>query len=237
MFHNLMAYDPISKAWPESVNVINNYVNVSSVGSVSLIDNLSNIIIVVGIFVFFILGFNRILSGLLSVILSCASVKKVEFIERDVNLQTNKDTLLAFCILAVSFYFSDLIKDNYVFKHNYVWLNFVIVLGTISAFLIYKYLIFSLMDWVNNKSIFRYLNRINHTYIAFSLCLCLLGFIIYSFFINLDVKYLYYFIAFIWIVASVMFFKHGYQLFILNGFSHFFWILYLCTLELLPIIF
>jgi hypothetical protein len=227
---------PIELAWPGCRKVTNELIEDNMSGYLSVADNLTNIVIVSGIIVFFIIAFSRIITGTKEIFMAAFTNKKLLKIEKEINMRTNRNTLLLFSIILLSFVVANHSETlNYLSRLPGIWMKFLIILAIVPAYLILKYLFFCTMTWINGKLVFKVLLGINSTFLTFILVGDIFGCIVYAVIPSIELNYLLIYILCCTAIGTVVFFIRGYQLIISNGFSHFFWILYLCTLELLPI--
>lgn len=116
------------------------------------------------------------------------------------------------------------------------WLQFVFSLGVVILYWIFKSIILIFLGWVTKKKqTFNLVGKIgyNHLIMAaiFSTPILLSQFFIPEIEFSLFYKMLIYCI----ILTYTLYLIRVYQTIIINRFSHIFYILYLCTAELLPI--
>ena len=97
-----------------------------------------------------------------------------------------------------------------------------------------KYLAFRIMDWVNNTNVFSLVNKIYLSYIIFLVVLLLPGIASLYLFDGMSMQSFKYYCAASSGIVFLMFVQKSYSLLRSKGFSINFWILYLCTLEILP---
>lgn len=236
MIGNIL-YEQISKAWPESYHALSGGTTPSNISYFIITDNIGNLIIILGISVFLIMALGRIISGFLSVSVAGFSSKKLLNIEREINLKTNKDTLLLFSVLCCSFFGATTIQKigtDLPFGDS-IWKLFIAIFGIITAFVMFKMLILDILTWVNKNRFFKFFKRIFFTYLAFILSLSLLGLIVFTFSNLNNIQLLSSYLLMIFFIGFLLYLYQGYRLIIDNGVSPFGGILYLCTLEILPI--
>ncbi len=97
-----------------------------------------------------------------------------------------------------------------------------------------KSLTFKIMDWVNNTSVFALINKIYLSYAIVFVLLLLPGFAILYLVDDISLQICEYYCITAFALAFLMFVQKSYALLRSKGFSINFWILYLCTLEILP---
>lgn len=97
-----------------------------------------------------------------------------------------------------------------------------------------KSITFRIMDWVNNTNVFSLINKIYLSYAIFFVLLLLPGFAILYMVDDISLQSCEYYCITAFALAFLMFVQKSYTLLRSKGFSINFWILYLCTLEILP---
>ena len=160
---------PIEQVWPGCRMVNNELLKGNMSGYLSIVDNLTNIVIVSGIIIFFVVAFGRIIIGAKEVFMATFNSKNLFKMEREINMRTNRNTLLLFSVFLLSFVFANYSQSLTLFGMSGVWLRFLIILAIIPAYMALKYLFFVSMAWVNNNPVFKVLMGINSTYLTFIL--------------------------------------------------------------------
>lgn len=97
-----------------------------------------------------------------------------------------------------------------------------------------KSIVFGIMDWVNNTNVFSLMNKIYLSYAVFFVLLLLPGIAILYLIDDISLQSCGYYCITAFTFAFLMFVQKSYTLLRSKGFSINFWILYLCTLEILP---
>lgn len=97
-----------------------------------------------------------------------------------------------------------------------------------------KSIVFGIMDWVNNTNVFSLMNKIYLSYAVFFVLLLLPGIAILYLIDDISLQSCGYYCISAFAFAFLMFVQKSYTLLRSKGFSINFWILYLCTLEILP---
>lgn len=228
---------PITEAWPESRIAFNDTAADRVIEVLSLADTLSNVYIVIGLITLFLFTFGRIAEGLHAVAISIFDYKRLLSIERQANLYTSRNTLLLFSVIVSSFIFANYNSHSSLLNNNFsIGINFLFCLAFIAGYFTLRYVFFRILGWTNCCSIFKYLNRLYYTYAIMGIVLIILVFLVYMIFPSIPVSGIVTCIAAMAAVTLCAYFIRGYQIIISNGFSLFFWILYLCTLEILPLL-
>lgn len=228
---------PANEAWPESYIAFDNMAADRAIEVLPLADTISNVCIVAGIIAMFLFAFGRIAEGLYAVAVSVFDYKRLVSIERQANLYTSRNALLVFSIVVSSFIFANYNEHYPLLDNDFnIGINFLLCLASVAGYFMLRYFLFRIFGWTNRNSIFKYLNRFYYTHAIMGIVLSTLVFLAYMIFPAIAPGII---IASIMAMVSITLFTYfirGYQIIISNGFSHFFWILYLCTLEILPLL-
>jgi len=128
-------------------------------------------------------------------------------------------------------YYVLLLTSTGISNYNY-WQTF----GILIVFFVFRIILTKIVVWLTGKT-----EVVNNVYklsqvvflliVVFSLFLFLFKEFIPSFPQNLSVIYL----SLVSVLLLMIFFVNERDIFLNSGFSHFFWFLYLCALEILPI--
>lgn len=226
---------PASNAWPGSHLAIYDVIDHSVENGIPFIDDIANLCITAIIIILFLFAFSRILEGIYAVALSVFNAKRLMAIERQTNLYGSRNILLLFSIIVSVFIFINNSTTKQLLDNNYVLgIRFLAALGIITAYFIIRYTSFKILDWVNSCSVFKYVNRFYYTHASLGILLIAPMFLISIAVPQIPSGYIIWYVTGVVILTLLLYFTRGYQIIISNGFSHFFWILYLCTLEILP---
>lgn len=224
-----------SVIWQESYIAINEVMEKGSQANVSFLDNLSNFIIVIIILSLFTVTFMRIAEGLIWSFLSIFNFKRLLSIEQQGHLQYSRNITLLFLLLIGAFIFAISNDAHPVLENNFfTGVNFLLAFGTIMLYLVIRVFVATTLDWVNKSSFFKVLNKLYYTYSIIAICLTIAGFLAYTIFEGVPFRHIVNYIIGALLVTNVLYYLRCYKIIISNGFSHFFLILYLCTLEILP---
>lgn len=170
-------------------------------------------------------GFPILTSGFVSAAGALFREKKLSLIEHSFGQKKNREITLLFIIALCSFVYS-----------NGQTLPFFRFLIGILLFLFIRSCLFLLLDWIGKSQAFKELNGYFQNYFIILCTVSLIGSLLCFLLPELDTKWVTYTVEALSAAILTGFFINGYQLIVSNGFSHSFWILYLCTLEILPII-
>lgn len=229
--------ESVGKLWPESVVVLDESASGAGELLLSFSDTLINLGVVITIITFFLISFARIADGIATVVTSVFSYKDLMKMEEQTNLYTNRNILLIFSLLVFAFMFSNSgIVSDYMGEEFSAGAAFIITVLLFLFYFLFRNLSFFVLNWVNRCKLFKYLSRVYYTHIALGLVLSAAGLLVYMLFPGIGRSFLACYFAVSLSAVIVMYFVRGNQIIISNGFSHFFWILYLCTLEILPLV-
>ena len=235
MLHTLA--NTMDGIWPGSYKVLEGLSVVSEGGAGSFTDAIANVCIVVPIIIFFLLGLVRITDGLQIVLSGAVNYRNLLKIEEHASLYTSRNTLLTFLVFVFSFMMANCnLPYIFVEETGEIWIRFLTVILFFILYFVYRQVVSALLNWVNRCKVFRYITKIYYTYTALALLLAISGFSLYMLFPGIGESFLNIYLLCSLSVIAVTCFVRGNQIIISNGFSHFFWILYLCTLEILPLV-
>lgn len=230
-------YLPIRQAWPESYVAVNEISGMSGTTLLSFTDSITNMVIVLGMILFFLFSFNRIAKGSYAVLASVFNYKRLLVIESEPNLQVSRNTLFLFSLIISAFIFANYNAIRPILENDYpTGIIFIFAMAAILLYFLFRRIAFTILNWVNQKSCFKYLDRFFYTYAILSFFLSLFVFFVSVIFPEIPFHYIALYMCILAFLPIFIYFIRGYQLIISNGFSLFFWILYLCTLEILPLL-
>ena len=226
---------PVSQAWPDSYIAVEEFAGQASSTPLSLVDNISNLIIVVIILSLFTVTFMRIAEGLIVSAKSIFNVKRVIEIEQQNHLQNSRNITITFLAIILAFMFSNYNANHAIVENSFsTGINFLLAFGTLSLYLLFRAIAANIMDWVNRVSLFKMLNRFYNTYCIIMISLIIISFLALVAFESITFRHVAISILTTVFLTNLLYYIRCSQIIISNGFSHFFLILYLCTLEILP---
>ena len=227
----------MGEIWPESYIALDTFaVNSPDVG-MPLLDTIANMGIVVLMITFFLSAFARIAGGIQIVSLSIFDYKNLLKIEGQTNLYTNRNAVLIFSLAALSFALANYNFYNPFIETGYsIGINFLLILLFFAFYFLMRYAMFAMLDWVNRRRFFKYLARVYYTHATVAAVLLIVGFALEMLCGDFANSFIKIYLVCALFIPTVIYFVRGNQIIISNGFSHFFWILYLCTLEILPLV-
>ena len=193
-------------------------------GSVSALDYYAVPVTAALILLFFLLMFPMLSSGLFSTAASLFSTKRLLLVEDSSSMKSNREILLFFWVLILSFIAADTL------------IRFLLYTACVLLFLLLRRGCLTVLGWVNRTSVFRTLDGFYHSYFSIWGATVFLAAVVHAAIPAIGLQNMALFVGATAILALAGFIISGYQLIISNGFSLSFWILYLCTLEILPLI-
>ena len=228
---------PVQQLWKES------YIALSEIEApvgIILDDpwrDIANFIIIMALILFLIIAHRRILEGLRIIGHGVISQKKLLDIEKQSNLQVCRNTLFAFLTLCCSFVFANIAHATKIIGSSYtVPIKFIGIAFVIFIFFILRRGALRFLAWLNKNSIFKLIDKISLTYTCIWYIAILCCFFVIKSIPSVPMGTMRYCLIYSLLSILALYFLQLYIIFIQKGFSHFFYILYLCTLEILPVI-
>jgi len=226
---------PADSLWGESTLVTDpaQYIKGNKDSEFSLLDSA----LIMMFFIIVILFFREILTTTPSIVKSIFSHKENLRIEEKLVSSTQRDITAVIAALFFPVFLTITVGERISGYSGIAdWMQFLIAIGFVMAFWIVKSLILKFLGWITkNKQTFILVGKIgyNHLIMAaiFSTPIFLTRFFIPELNFLLFYKMLIYCALFFYLLYLV----RVYQTIILNRFSHIFYILYLCSVEFLPI--
>ncbi|MBO7563188.1 MAG: hypothetical protein J6X91_00745 [Bacteroidales bacterium] len=165
--------------------------------------------IVLVLVIFFLVATERIIEGLGRAFWASLLVKRQIEVDDDLSWSSSRDIAFFFFFPTVVFALSP--APEY----------FVLALGLIALGLALKYGILSVLDYVNRTSVFKFAGRVGANYLIMASPFLLL----YK---------ISPYLSLLCIIPAVLYLVMVSRIILKNNFSVYFYILYICTLELLP---
>ncbi|MBP3344011.1 MAG: DUF4271 domain-containing protein [Bacteroidales bacterium] len=227
----------VERIWPESYIALGGAASGVGGSVLSFADTVANMVVVVAIIAFFLLAFVRIAGGLQCALMGLFNYKNLLKIEVEANLYNNRNTSLLFLTVVFAFLFANInFEYNLVGDNLPVRMTFIYTLLLFASYFLFRYVVCFLLNWVNGRTFFKYLARVYYTHAILGMLLITVGFVLYMIFPEIGADILKYYSVTALAAVLLIYFVRGNQIIISNGFSQFFWILYLCTLEILPLV-
>lgn len=227
----------ISQLWDKSYVAISDIAANENTYFVSSTNKIEELILICCIIVFFIVAYNRIVDGLYYVFSSFYSLKKTLNIDLQNNTAICKNTLFYFLSVCVSFMGGNILETWSIKGNSYTTLViFLMCSGFIFCYFLLKNISLKILGWVHKNNAFSTLYKLSITYTIINYTLLICGFIIYRAIESISPDILIKYSLACTFLSLITFYASAYKIFLANGFSHFFYILYLCTLEILPMV-
>ena len=228
---------PVQELWKESYIAIGELE--SPVGSMIAADpyrDSANFIIIIVLVTYLVFAHRRIVAGLVNVFSAAFSSKRLVSIEKQYNLQVCRNTLFMFLTMCTSFVFANIAYATKIIGHSYtVPVKFVGILAFILLFFAARNVVSRFLAWVNNQSVFKLAGAIGYTFSCIWYTLVLCCFFVIKAIPSAPMGTMRYCIIYSLLAVFIPYFFAIYKIFIHKGVSHFSYILYLCSLEILPV--
>lgn len=226
----------VDTLWPESYIALQEIEAPASLAVADPYRDIANFFIIIGMVIYLIFAHRRILQGTRIVLHGIFSQKKLISIETQKNLQVCRNSLFIFLTICASFIFANIAYATRIIGHQYtVPLKFAGIAGCIMAFFLLRHLAFRFLAWVNRNSVFRLAHLISYTYTCIWYMAVFCCFIVIKAIPSAPMGNMRYCIIYSLLAVMTIYFYAIFKIFIPKGVSHFFYILYLCTLEILPV--
>ncbi len=199
--------------------------------------DMANFCIIIALVLFLIFAHRRILEGLKNIAQAIVSHKALLGIEKQSNLQMCRNTLFIFLTIFSSFVFANIAYATKIIGSSYtVPIKFAGITVVIFLFFFLRGAALHFLAWLNRDSVFKLIHKISHTYACIWYIVILCCFFVIKSIPSAPMGTMRYCFIYSLLVVLAHYFFQLYIIFIQKGFSHFFYILYLCTLEILPVI-
>lgn len=226
----------INTAWTNSKNTLEEVESFSKPLVKPAFDSYSDIAVLVFLVAFFLIAIDRIIQGITMAFRSIFNERKQEETDDDMNSKSGRNTAMCFLILLSSFVFSHQLAESEVFSNIPSIVAFLATAGCAFSYLLIKKLIFKILDYTNYSGSFKIINYLGYTYMIVGLSILLSGDIIYFLVSDIPQWIINTWLAISCGLPALIYLILGNGILRKNRFSPFFYILYLCVLEILPII-
>lgn len=227
---------PIEELWSGSCTALQ---EIEIPAGISLGDpyrDISNVFIITALVLFLLFANRRIIIGLTNVLQGLFNHKKLLGIEAQSNIQICRNTLFMFLTLCTSFLLANIAYATKTIGYESTLpIRFAGILGTFVIYFFIKRLSLNFLAWLNKKPAIKLVQKISYTYACIWYILVLCCFIAIKSISSAPMGNMRYCMVFSLLPVMLMYFFSIFRIFLQKGFSHFFYILYLCTLEILPI--
>lgn len=228
---------PVQELWKESYIAISE-IEVPASGTIMAdpYRDITNFAIIIALVIYLVFAHRRIIAGLRSVFAAVISTKRLVSIENQSNLQVCRDTLFMFLTLCTSFVFANIAYATRIIGYEYtVPVKFAGIAVTILLYFSFRRASLRFLAWLNNRPVLKLSEKFGYTYCCIWYIAVLCCFLVIKSIPSAPMGTMRYCITFSTLAVFVPYFFALYKIFIPKGLSHFFYILYLCTLEILPI--
>lgn len=227
---------PVGELWQESYTALH---EIEIPAGISLDDpyrDISNVVIIALLVTYLLFAYRRILKGLSNVAKGIFNHKKLMGIDKQSNLQMCRNSLFYFLTLSASFVFANIAYATKIIGYGYTLpIRFAMILTTIALFFFIRDISLQFLAWVNKRPAIKLIHKISYTYTCVWYILVLCCFIAIKSISSAPMGYMRYCMIYSLLPVMILYFFSIFRIFVSKGFSHFFYILYICTLEILPI--
>ncbi len=233
---NKNVLEPIANAWPGSVKTTASVESFEKTAIPKQIDTYTNLGLLLVLLTFFIIGCERIGEGAFRVLTYSFNLKRIKEMEGQSALETSRNIMAIFGVLLVAF-----IIANQNVTYNFmgdipVIAAFGIIVVSIVIYSLLKSWLLWILDYVNGSSAFRLINKFWRTYLALGILMLLAGEMVFALIPSLPVNVIIAWLIICCAVPSILYLNMERRVIFQSRFSIFTYILYLCTLEILPIV-
>jgi hypothetical protein len=231
---NILTTTPIQQLWKESYIALGEIEVPMGIIIEDPWRDIANFIIIIALVLFLIFAHRRILEGLKIIFRALASQKMLLNIEKQSNIQLCRNTLFFFLTLCSSFVFANIAYATKIIGYSYtVPLKFAGITSVIFLFFLFRRVSLYFLAWVNRDSLFKLISKISLTYACIWYIAILCCFFVIKSIPSAPMGTMRYCFIYSILTILLVYFLQLYRIFVQKGFSHFFYFLYLCTLEIL----
>ena len=228
---------PIQELWRESYIALNEIEIPAAAAAGDPWRDITNLLVITILVTLLIMGHRRIIHGLSIVGSAMLSNKRLMDIENQSNLQMCRNTLFQFLTIFSAFIFANIAYATNIIGSSYpLPIRFIGILSCIALFFFARKMALEFLCWVNITSVFKLVHKISLTYACIWYIIVLFCFFTIKYTNFAPMEHMRYCIIFSLLPVMALYFFSIFRIFISKGFSPFFYILYLCTLEILPIV-
>lgn len=218
---------PMQEAWKESRLVLNDAVAAPMGEAASSLEGTILTIAGIAIFVLILLCSKRLAQGLMSSLNVLFTKKQKDDLFLDKYTYGSVIISYLICIPLLVFILSRLGVWKY---------NFLVMLAVMLGYNILKTLFFRCLAWLSSdKETIISVEKVYLCMVVISTVAMLLPFGLFLLITQMSSLFAGIICAGLFLICLIAFFIRSFQMIISSGFSLFFWFLYLCTLEILPI--
>lgn len=228
----------IREAWPQAHFWQAADGNITAGSYLLAVDNIVNMALVLGIILFFAYFFFRILDGVECSFIAVKKMKEMLAIDMDLAVRTSRSIYLAFCfaLLFLICVNKKIITFSF-WEEDSKALTLATWIIITAAVFVFRKISLSLLDWVNSTEVFTRVEGALMYYLGTLFCFALPLLVMFGLFeksmlLNIIVPAL----LVLTVVTLLLYYIRIGRLIFTNGFSLFFYFVYLCTLEILPLV-
>ena len=228
---------PIGELWKESYVALEE-IMVPAAGFISEdpYRDIANFFIIIALVIFLIFAHRRIIVGTANVLAALFSTKRLVAIEKQSNLLVCRNTLFMFLTICTSFLFANISYATKMIGHTYsVPVKFGGILAAILLYFLLRRIVLRFLAWLNRNPVLNLTDKLAHTFSCLWYMAVLCSFLVIKSIPSAPMGTMRYCMIFSTLIIFVPYFFALYKIFLQKGISHFFYFLYLCTLEILPI--
>lgn len=228
--------EPIASAWPGSVKTTASVESFEKTAIPKQIDTYTNLGLLLVLLTFFIVACERIGEGAFRVLTHSFNLKRIKEMEGQSALETSRNIMAIFGVLLVAFIIANQnVTYNFMGDIPVIEAFGIIVVSVVMYSLLKSWLLL-ILDYVNGSSAFRLINKFWRTYLAFAILMLLAGEIVFALIPNLPVNAIIGWLILSCAAPSILYLNMERRVMFQSRFSVFTYILYLCTVEILPIV-
>ena len=226
----------IREAWPQAHFWQAADSNITAGSYLLAVDNIVNMALVIGIILFFAYFFFRILDGVECSFIAVKKMKEMLAIDMDLAVRTSRSIYLAFCFaLLFLICVNKKILTFSFWKEDSTALMLATWIIITAAVFVFRKISLSLLDWINNTEVFTRVESALMYYLGTLFCFVLPLLVMFGLF-EKSMLIIVPVLLVLTIVTLLLYYIRIGRLIFTNGFSLFFYFVYLCTLEILPLV-
>jgi len=193
--------------------------------------------LVLAFFIIMVIFSREIINVLPAAINSLFSLKNHYKLEEKLALSGQRNVVTAISALYFPVLLT-LMNSEYIFDSFNLLPQYFLILSILSLFVIWlvRKGIFDLLSWLTkDKNTFKLIERIGYNHMIISVVFSLPAILLRFFLPETDPSFILNVLIFSFLFVYLFYIIRSYQIIISHRYSHFFYILYLCSIELLPI--
>jgi len=199
-------------------------------------DILSSLIL--AFFVLFVFFSREVINVFPAVLKSLFSLKNHSKLENKLALSNQRDMVTIIAALYFPVLITLMNSDYIVDKYHLLPINYLLIsLGCVFLFWLLRKILYSILSWVTkDKTTFKLIENIGYNHLIISVIFSLPSILIRFIWPQTSDIIIINILVFSCLFVYLFYIVRGYQIIISHRYSHFFYILYLCSVELLPVV-